>query len=61
MSIRLLLCPAGARRCPRAGRLPCRPSRARRSRHRLWSSRMRTLTDSGSPGVKSRSPLTMAS
>ena len=30
-------------------------------RQRLWSSRMRTLTDSGSPGVNSRSPLTMAS
>ena len=30
-------------------------------RHRLCSSRMRTFTDSGRPGVNSRSPLTMAS
>ena len=30
-------------------------------RHRLCSSRIRTLTDSGRPGVNSRSPLTIAS
>ena len=31
------------------------------SRHSAWSSRMSTLNDSGSPGVKLASPLTMAS
>src|ERR1051326_1469977 len=31
------------------------------SRHRLWSSGMRTLNDSGRPAVNDASPLTMAS